>query len=173
MSLFSPRAFVRLPMMHSSQVVSRPEARHTPAVRLTDCPFCGQQMRVAARAINTRCSACHKHLRLEDVVIRGDSPLTRITTCGTILIEPNARFSGSLQASQIVIAGRVMGTIIGTQSVELTETGKVAGTIATRHLVVSDHALVDGQINILNADGSVTTMATGDDHHPPKYQAVE
>ncbi len=173
MSLFSPRAYVRLPMMNSTQVVCRPEARETASVRDMDCPFCGQHLRVPARAINTRCTACHKHLRLEDVVIRGDSPLTRVSTCGTILVEPNARFSGMLQASQIVVAGRVMGTIVGTQSVELTETGKVAGTIATRRLVANDRALIDGAVNILNADGSVTTMATGNDHHLPKYRPGE
>lgn len=169
MSLFSARAYVRLPMMNSSAVASRPEARETASVRDMDCPFCGQRLRVPTRAINTRCTACHKHLRLEDVVVRGDSPLTRISTCGTILVEPNARFSGALQASHIVVAGRVMGTIIGTQSVELTETGKVAGTIASRKLVASDRALIDGEINILNADGSITTLTTGNDHHLPKY----
>ena len=171
MSLFSPRSHVRLPMMNWAKVVQRPEAREAPTTRPIDCPFCGEGLRVPTRAINTRCTNCHKHLRLEDVVVRGDSPLTRISTCGSILIEPNARFSGALQASTIVIAGRVMGTVIGTQSVEVTGTGKVAGTIATRHLQASDKSLIDGQINLLNPDGTITTLATGDDHHPPKYPA--
>jgi len=167
MTLFSPRSYVRLPLMNSTEVARRPEARDTAAVRDMDCPFCGQHLRVPARAINTRCTACHKHLRLEDVVVRGDSPLTRITTCGTILVEPNARFSGALQASRIVVAGRVMGTIIGTQSVELTETGKVAGSIATRHLTASERALIDGEVSILHADGTITTTATDAAHHVP------
>lgn len=156
-------------MMNWSQVTQRPEARGAPTTREIDCPFCGQTLRVPIRAINTRCTDCHKHLRLEDVVVRGDSPLTRISTCGTILVEPNARFSGVLQAANVVVAGRVMGTIIGTRTVEVTATGKVAGTIATRDLKADDHALIDGQVNLLNVDGTVTTMTTGEDHRPPKY----
>jgi cytoskeletal protein CcmA (bactofilin family) len=100
-----------------------------------------------------------KHLLLEDVVIRGDSVRTRIVTCGTILIEPSARFSGLLQGSEIVIAGRVMGTVIGTESVEVTSTGKVAGTIATRNLKAHPQGLIEGQVNMLKA--------------PPVRQAVK
>jgi cytoskeletal protein CcmA (bactofilin family) len=123
------------------------------------CPHCGESLHVPARAINTRCTICHKHLVLEDIVVRGDCVRNRIVTCGTILIEPSARFSGILQGTEIVIAGRVMGTVIGTQRVEVTSTGKVAGTIATRNLRADDLALIDGEINILNPDNSVSTSA--------------
>jgi hypothetical protein len=167
MSIFNRN--LRLPLVHWNQVVARPEARQAPSTRDIDCPHCGGTLRVAIRAINTRCTSCHKHLRLEDVVLRGDSPLTRVITCGSILVEPSARFSGILQGSEVVIAGRVMGTVIGTQRVQVTGTGKVAGTIASRNLVADERALIDGQVNILNADGSISTMTTGADHAPPKY----
>lgn len=172
MGLF-PRQHIRLPMMNWSQVTQRPESRHAPTTRDLDCPFCGQSLRVPVRAINTRCTECHKHLRLEDIVVRGDSPLTRISTCGSILIEPNARFSGVLQAANVVVAGRVMGTIIGTRSVEVTATGKVAGTIATRDLKADAASLIDGEVNLLNTDGSITKLSTGEDHHPPVYRPGE
>lgn len=161
MPLFG-RQHVRLPLMNWSSVVQRPEARQAPSTRDIDCPHCGQGLRVAIRAINTRCTNCHKHLRLEDVVIRGDSPLTRVVTCGSILVEPNAKFSGVLQGSELVIAGRVMGTLIGTRRVEVTATGKVAGTIATRDLAADEKALIDGEIHLLNPDGSISTMSTGE-----------
>lgn len=167
MPLFG-RQHVRLPLINWTQVVQRPEARQAPTTRDIDCPQCGEPLRVAIRAINTRCTACHKHLRLEDVVVRGDSPVTRIVTCGSILIEPSAKFQGTLQGSEVVVAGRVMGTVIGTQRVEVTATGKVAGTIATRNLVTHENALVDGQINILNPDNTISTVTTGPDHQPPK-----
>ena len=168
MPLFG-RQHVRLPLVNWNSVAQRPESRGAPTTREMDCPFCGEALRVPLRAINTRCTACHKHLRLEDVVVRGDSPLTRVVTCGSILVEPSARFSGVLQAANVVIAGRVMGTIIGTRRVRVTATGKVAGTIASRDLVADPHALIDGQINILNPDGSISSMTTGADHALPKY----
>jgi cytoskeletal protein CcmA (bactofilin family) len=160
-------------MMDWKSVTQRPEVSNASATRDMDCPFCGQNLKVPHRAINTRCTKCTKHLRLEDVVVRGDSPLTRIVTCGMILVEPSARFSGTLQANTIIVAGRVMGTVVGTQKVQVTATGKVAGTIATRELTCDPAALVDGQINILNEDGSITTLATGQDHKPPKYRPGE
>jgi cytoskeletal protein CcmA (bactofilin family) len=170
MPLFG-RQHVRLPLIDWNRVVQRPESRNAPTTREIDCPHCGGSLRVAIRALNTRCTECAKHLRLEDIVIRGDSPLTRVVTCGSILVEPSARFSGMLQGSELVIAGRVMGTLIGTRRVEVTATGKIAGTVATRDLVVSPQSVVDGEIHILNKDGSITTMATGADHAPPKYAA--
>jgi len=170
MPLFG-RQHVRLPLVNWNSVVQRPEARAAPTTRDLDCPHCGHPLRVAIRAINTRCTTCHKHLRLEDVVLRGDSPLTRVITCGTILVEPSARFSGILQGSEVVIAGRVMGTVIGTRRVQVTSTGKVAGTIASRDLVADEHALIDGEINILNPDGSISTVTTGANQLPPKYLA--
>ena len=136
-----------------------------------DCPYCGESLRVAVRAINTRCTSCHKHLLLEDIVIRGDSVQKRIVTCGSILVEPTARFSGILQGAEVVVAGRVMGTVIGTQRVEVTATGKVAGTIATRNLTAHEAALIDGQINILNPDNTISTMTTTD-HHVPRESPV-
>jgi cytoskeletal protein CcmA (bactofilin family) len=124
------------------------------ATREVTCPYCGEVIRVAVRAINTRCTACHKHLLMEDIVIRGDSVQTRIQTCGTILVEPAGRFSGVLQGSEVVIMGRVMGTVIGTQRVEVTSTGKVAGTIATRVLRRHERAVIDGEIQILGGESA-------------------
>jgi hypothetical protein len=164
MPLFG-RQHVRLPLVNWNQVVQRPEARQAPSTRDIDCPHCGEPLRVAIRAINTRCTACHKHLLLEDIVVRGEYARHRIVTCGSILIEPSARFSGILQGSEVTVAGRVMGTVIGTQRVEVTATGKVAGTIATRNLVTHDAALIDGQVNILHADNSISTHTTTPDHH--------
>ena len=73
-----PHQHIRLPMIAWSQVRPRPEQRHAPTTRDIDCPFCGTLLRVPVRAINTRCTGCQKHLRLEDVVVRGDSPLQKV-----------------------------------------------------------------------------------------------
>ena len=153
---------LRLPMMDWTHVTQRPEARQAPATRDINCPHCGETLRVATRAINTRCSSCMKHLTVEDVVVRGDCVRSRIVTCGSILVEPTARFKGILQGADVVIAGRVMGTVIGMMRVEVTATGKVPGTIATRKLAAHEQALIDGEINILNPDNSISTTAA---HH--------
>ena len=154
MSIFSP-THLRLPFLARNRFAH--DNGQPPLTRLLLCPFCGVSLRVPMRAINTRCIACLKHLLLEDIVIRGDCVRNHIATCGTILVEPSARFAGTLQGSEVVIAGRVMGMVIGTERVEITATGKVAGTIATRTLQSHVGALVEGQINILNPDNSVST----------------
>ena len=139
---------------------ARPHTNSSPkreATRIMDCPHCGGRLRVPPHALATRCMACQRNLVLEDVVVRGESVRTHIVTCGTILVEPTARFTGMLQGAEVVIAGRVMGTVIGTHRVEVTNTGKVAGTIATRQLQAHDSALIDGEVAILHADNSVST----------------
>ena len=83
------------------------------------------------------------------------------------------RFPGTLQGSEIVIAGRVMGTVIGTRHVSVTSTGKVAGTIATRHLAADDHSLIDGEIHILNEDGTISPDGGGGGPCMPKYRPGE
>ena len=159
MPLFG-RAYSRpVSLMETDRFAARLEPRPAPATRAITCPHCGESLHVAVRAINTRCTSCVRHLMLEDVVVRGDSVRTSIITCGSILIEPSARFSGVLQGSEIVIAGRVMGTVIGTDRVEVTGTGKVAGSIATRSLRAHPQSLIDGQVSILNADNTVSTSA--------------
>lgn len=154
MSIFTP-SHLRLPFLARNRFSS--DHGPVPLTRTLSCPHCGVPLRVPSRAINTRCTGCLKHLLLEDVVIRGDCVRNHIITGGTILVEPSARFAGTLQGSEVVIAGRVMGTVIGTERVEITATGKVAGTIATRTLQAHVSALVDGQINILNPDNTVST----------------
>ena len=132
MSIFTP-SHLRLPFVARNRFTS--DNRQVPVTRSLSCPHCGAGC-APVRAINTRCIACLKHLLLEDVVIRGDCVRNHIITGGTILVEPSARFAGTLQGSEVVIAGRVMGTVIGTDRVEITATGKVAGTIATRHAAI-------------------------------------
>lgn len=158
MPLFG-RQHIRLPLVNWNQVTPRPEARGAPTTRDMDCPFCGEPLRVPMRAINTRCTGCQRHLQLEDVVVRGDCVRNRIATCGSILVEPSARFNGVLLGTEVVIAGRVMGTVIGTQRVEITATGKVAGTIATRALATDPASVVHGEIKILNPDNTVSTSS--------------
>ena len=159
MGMFA-KQHIRLPMGLWSSVTPRPEQRGASTTRAIECPFCGQALRVPNRALNTRCTACRQHLRLEDIVVAGNWPVTRLSTCGSILIEPNGRFSGVMQAANIVIAGRVMGTVIGTRCIEITSTGKVAGTLATRELKADPRALIDGEINLLHSDGTVTRTNT-------------
>ena len=168
MPLFG-RQPVRLPLMHWNQVVPRPEAGgmprdagyRLPALRgVAAGPDPGDQYAVHGR--------CHKHLLLEDIVVRGDLRCSgTLLPAGRYWIEPSARFSGTLQGAEVVRRRRVMGTVIGTQRVEVTATGKVAGIIATRNFQARNGSgeAIDGQINILNADNTISTHATTADHH--------
>ena len=78
MPLFG-RTYPRLPLMESDRATAWP-GRAAPATRVVACPHCGDGVRVAVRAINTRCTGCMKHLMLEDVVVRGDSVRSQIIT---------------------------------------------------------------------------------------------
>ncbi len=146
----------RLPIIPWGDVRRRPEDRGSAGVMEMDCPLCGQALKVPGRAINTRCTQCHKHLFLENVIVADLHGRTRINTCGTVAIEPTGRFSGELQASSVVIAGRVMGSVVATASVTISRTGKFAGVIATRELQIAPDAIFQGEAFVLHEDGSFT-----------------
>lgn len=146
----------RLPMIPWGDVRRRPEDRGSSSVMEIDCPLCGQSLKVPARAINTRCTHCHKHLYLENIVIADLSGRTRINTCGDVVIEAAGRFSGELQATSVHISGRMLGSLVATRSVTITRSGKFAGVIATRELQIAPDAVFQGEAFVLHEDGTVT-----------------
>ncbi len=143
-------------MIPWGDVRRRPEDRGSNSVMEIHCPLCGQVLKVPSRAINTRCTHCHKHLYLENIVIADLSARTRINTCGDVVIESTGRFSGELQANTVHLSGRMLGSMVATDSVTITRTGKFAGVIATRELQIAPDAIFQGEAFVLHEDGSVT-----------------
>ncbi len=81
----------------------------------------------------------------EDIVILGRVEGT-VTSTHTVTIEEGGFVQARVQASRIVIAGALVGQAEASERVEITETGRVLGTIATPRLVLLEGGAVQGDI---------------------------
>ena len=67
---------------------------------------------------------------------------------GTVFVDSGGRIEGTVQASHIVVAGVIDGTVHGRDLVEVTEQGHLIGKCDTVRMVVADGGLIDSQLVI-------------------------
>jgi cytoskeletal protein CcmA (bactofilin family) len=66
----------------------------------------------------------------------------------TLAIEGN--WTGTLKATDIVVAGKVVGDVIAKQRVEIAGTAKVTGSLAGNSIAVAEGAIIEGEIKVLS-----------------------
>ncbi len=65
-------------------------------LREVQCYHCGAQFEISARAMTVSCPKCYKKLLVEDVVIKAAQGVTKLQTCGKIIIEKKGRVTATL-----------------------------------------------------------------------------
>lgn len=91
------------------------------------------------------CPGCRQRVHITNYVFREDAELETLETAGSITVMRNAQVMGNLRASQIRIAGRVLGHLAAYECI-IEATGKVAGQIICQDLRVEPGAQVDAEI---------------------------
>ena len=88
-------------------------------LRAIQCYHCRSAFEVSARAMTVSCPSCHKKLLVEDVVIKDTQSVTKLQTCGRILIEKNGRVMAQLvEAHQgIEVQGVIEAKVLSGQRV--------------------------------------------------------
>ena len=87
---------------------------------------------------------CCTEVSVQDVTLSGDVVEEQVVTAGRIVVEENARVAAKLVASNIDIAGRVLGDVLASNVCTIRETGKQAGKILCRRLDLRPGAEIDG-----------------------------
>ena len=77
----------------------------------------------------------------------------KLDTRGSLTIGENARVKASIHGDRIVIAGKVTGDIRASQSLSIISPATVQGNIITPQLSVTEGAVIEGQIAMVNAGG--------------------
>lgn len=67
---------------------------------------------------------------------------------GSVNLAVGAHWEGGIHAVQAVIAGRVTGTIVVEEKLEIGQTAVIHGSVTARLLAIAKGAVVDGDINI-------------------------
>lgn len=69
---------------------------------------------------------------------------------GNLTIGENAKVKANIQGDRIIIAGKVTGDIIASQAVSVIAPAVIQGNITTPRLSVTEGAVIEGQIAMLN-----------------------
>ena len=113
------------------------------------CYFCGQRFEVSALTMSTTCTACHKAIKVEDVVVKSYVPVTDLQTCGNIRVTKRGRVAAkNIQSGAgIDCEGTLEGSIEtdGTMTLGPKSTWKGV-ELRSRTLVVTDGATLNGYV---------------------------
>jgi cytoskeletal protein CcmA (bactofilin family) len=103
----------------------------------------------------------------EDLTIRGrvegEVNLTR-----TLIVEPSGIVKANVSVKNAIISGVVVGNIAATESVELTQEGRMVGDIRSPRVIIVDGASFRGQIDM----GDATPRAEGASPRPALVRAT-
>ena len=83
----------------------------------------------------------------------------KLETCGHLTIGENANVRADIQGDKIIIAGKVTGNLSATESISLIPPAVVQGNIQTPTLSIAEGAILDGQLRMLNAQGSESSSS--------------
>ena len=78
----------------------------------------------------------------------------KLDTRGNLTIGENAKVKANIDGDRIIIAGKVTGDINATQSVSVISPAVIKGNISTPRLSVTEGAVIEGQLSMLNGNPS-------------------
>jgi cytoskeletal protein CcmA (bactofilin family) len=67
---------------------------------------------------------------------------------GPVTLAENARWRGTLRATDIVLAGSVEGDVIARQRVEISGSARVSGSLSGHSIAVAEGAIIEGEIKV-------------------------
>ncbi len=115
------------------------------STKIMRCCHCRGMMRVASRALSVFCPHCQKRVTLESLRIVGSHPGKSLATCGDILVEPASQLNLELTGNNILIRGRVRGSVTANGLLEVAPTGRVIGDVRASKIVVRDGGIIQGR----------------------------
>jgi hypothetical protein len=115
------------------------------------CYLCGHGFEVSPRTLSVPCPACHRAIKVEDVIVKSYLPVNDLQTCGRITITPKGRVAARrIQCGDgIVCEGAMEGAVQTDGGVELGPRASWKGPeLQGRSLTIADGATLHGQITV-------------------------
>ena len=92
----------------------------------------------------------------EDLYIDGEVQGTIHLASGRVTIGPHGKISADVDATEIVVRGKVTGALRGRDRVEIGSTGEVKGDIATSRIAIGEGAQIHSKVEITR-EGSASS----------------
>jgi cytoskeletal protein CcmA (bactofilin family) len=106
----------------------------------------------------------------EDLYIDGEVQGTIHLADGRVTIGPHGKVSADVDAHEIVVRGKIKGTLRARDRVEVGRTGEIRGDISTHRIAIEEGAQVHSKVEITRAEDSKSNRAseksTGGSSHP-------
>jgi cytoskeletal protein CcmA (bactofilin family) len=67
---------------------------------------------------------------------------------GPITLAEGCRWTGSLRATDVIVAGKIDGDVIATHRIEVAQTAHVTGSLAGNSIAVEEGAVIEGDIKV-------------------------
>lgn len=71
---------------------------------------------------------------------------------GPVTLAEGGRWTGTMRATDVVIAGIVEGDVIATKRVEIAGSARIVGSISGHSIAVAEGAVIEGEIKVANGD---------------------
>jgi cytoskeletal protein CcmA (bactofilin family) len=75
---------------------------------------------------------------------------------GPLTLAEGGRWSGTMKATDIVVAGVVEGDVVARQRVEIAGTARVSGSLSGNSIAVAEGAVIEGEIKVTNGDAPIS-----------------
>ncbi len=96
----------------------------------------------------------------EDLFIDGEVQGSIHITDGNVTVGPNGRVTADIEAREIVVRGKVDGTLRGHERVQIGRTGQAIGEVVTRRIAIEEGAIFRGKIDVVRAEEARAPLAT-------------
>ena len=114
----------------------------TPVNRAVSAPSSGGAVLTASIIVKGEISG------REDLFVDGEVHGKIQIADGKVTVGPHGRVSADIDAREILVHGKVQGSIYGRERVEISSTGDVHGDVTARRLVIEEGASVQGSIEV-------------------------
>jgi len=118
------------------------------AAKCVVCPYCRGPTEVALRAMSIFCPHCRKRVILEDYKITSYYAVREFFTCGDIVVEKKGQVIAPIKVGNLVVKGKVQGTVTAQGTVTLAKGGTLKGSIEAKSLQIDPGANFDGFVRI-------------------------
>lgn len=87
----------------------------------------------------------------------------QVKTNDTLIVGETGELNADVTAGVLVAKGKINGTIIASERVEIHSTSKIVGNIRTPSLMVEVGAVFDGHVDMTSTEGNVVPLTKSDD----------
>jgi len=113
---------------------------------MVQCYLCRRRFEVGAKAMTVSCPGCHKPLLVQDVVVKTLQAVTKLQTCGSIVVQKKGRIIAELVEAHegLDVRGSIQANVICGAMVRLGPTAKWRGDCNAPVIKIESGATIEG-----------------------------